>query len=281
MRAILLGFIVSCAVFTVAAAAPHTSTGWRYSASTNPMHDEPDKLACVLSQNPVRLSFPYRSQRLRFCVRHQAKSGLNIYVDLPYGGQFSCGVDGCDVQVRFDQDKPTAFSANVPTDGSDNTLFFNDEQALFDGLVNAKRMVVEATFYRAGDQDLVFDVHGLKWNTEPKATAAASAPTPPPPPPAPVLRQDVNLNGQEFERQPSRDDILAYYPDRAQRMNQAGNATIRCAVTATGTLAECALASEIPTDFGFGQAALKLAHLFKLRPDSGIATGSVSIAFNP
>ncbi len=60
--------------------------------------------------------------------------------------------------------------------------------------------------------------------------------------------------------------LLRFYPDRAMRMGVAGDAKIRCRVTATLTLDQCAVVSETPPDMGFGEAALKMLVLFKMKP---------------
>jgi protein TonB len=61
-------------------------------------------------------------------------------------------------------------------------------------------------------------------------------------------------------------DIMRYYPARAQRMAVEGMATITCDVTAPGRLTGCVIVSETPPDFGFGDAALKMSSLFKVKP---------------
>ncbi|THD81127.1 MAG: TonB family protein [Phenylobacterium sp.] len=50
-----------------------------------------------------------------------------------------------------------------------------------------------------------------------------------------------------------------YYPDRAQRAGISGAVVVRCRVTDTFGLADCAVESEQPPGYGFGQAALKIA----------------------
>ena len=57
------------------------------------------------------------------------------------------------------------------------------------------------------------------------------------------------------------------YPDRAERMNVSGTSTLRCSVTAKGTLESCEATSETPADMGFGQASVScLARLFRVSP---------------
>ena len=51
-------------------------------------------------------------------------------------------------------------------------------------------------------------------------------------------------------------------------MEVSGSATINCVVNARGTLDNCSIASETPADMGFGDAAMKLSKLFKMRPQT-------------
>jgi len=60
--------------------------------------------------------------------------------------------------------------------------------------------------------------------------------------------------------------MARYYPDRAQRMEVNGRATISCTVTAKGALQGCTVVSENPADYGFGEAALRLSRLFRMKP---------------
>ena len=51
-------------------------------------------------------------------------------------------------------------------------------------------------------------------------------------------------------------------------MNIEGSATISCTVNARGTLDNCSRPSEDPAEAGFGDAAMKLSKLFKMRPQT-------------
>jgi TonB family protein len=98
-------------------------------------------------------------------------------------------------------------------------------------------------------------------------TSPKPAPSPQSPetvaPPAPPMS---TVGGVGWERAPYRDDIGRFYPDRAQRLEKEGRATITCEVRANGTLEGCEVSSEDPADLGFGDAAIKLSRLFKLKP---------------
>jgi protein TonB len=55
---------------------------------------------------------------------------------------------------------------------------------------------------------------------------------------------------------------------------------LHCVVSAQGTLS-CSIASEDPPDQGFGDAAMKMAHIFKMRPQTRdgvpVAGGTINI----
>ena len=57
-----------------------------------------------------------------------------------------------------------------------------------------------------------------------------------------------------------------YYPPKAQALGRKGIAVIRCAVTSTGSADHCVVVSEDPPGLGFGEAALRMSCLFKIKP---------------
>jgi protein TonB len=63
-------------------------------------------------------------------------------------------------------------------------------------------------------------------------------------------------------------DMAALYPNRAQRMNVEGRVTFQCIANLDGTLSDCSIVSEDPPGYGFGDATLKLTHLFRARPEA-------------
>ena len=60
--------------------------------------------------------------------------------------------------------------------------------------------------------------------------------------------------------------LTKYYPRRAFENDITGSATLACAVTASGKLSTCTVASETPAGAGFGEAALKLSAFFQMSP---------------
>jgi protein TonB len=67
-------------------------------------------------------------------------------------------------------------------------------------------------------------------------------------------------------RTPSGKDFFRAFPLEALNRQQPGGAVVSCTVTRQGSLTACAVVEETPAGQGFGQAALKLTPLFRMRP---------------
>ena len=97
-----------------------------------------------------------------------------------------------------------------------------------------------------------------------------------PPPPRPTV-----VSQPDWLRKPDADDLARLYPERAQRMGVAGHTTMVCTVQVNGTVSDCNVTSETPSDQEFGSSALKAARLFKMKPMSRdgvpVAGGKVTI----
>jgi TonB family protein len=86
---------------------------------------------------------------------------------------------------------------------------------------------------------------------------AVAAPAPP--------RPSV-ITMPDWLRRPTGADMARYYPKAAAAGRVEGRATIHCKVEASGVLTECVAMNESPPGQGFGDAAVGLAALFKMRP---------------
>lgn len=88
--------------------------------------------------------------------------------------------------------------------------------------------------------------------------------TPPAPTPPPIVRTVK----PEWLKRPGPSEYERFYPESALRRNMEGAATLSCTVTARGDVADCQVVDEAPDNGGFGAAALKLSHYFRMKPQT-------------
>ena len=70
----------------------------------------------------------------------------------------------------------------------------------------------------------------------------------------------------DWQEKPSGEDMERFYPERAKTEEGEGRATIVCTVNAGGSLVDCTVVDETPKAYGFGEAALSLSAMFRMKP---------------
>ena len=136
---------------------------WNYEESDDKMGRGKIKNATVRSLNQVDFGFPYSgSQRATLNLRIHPKYGRDVILILERG-QFLCGLDGCNVQVRFGGGKPLTFSASEPADHSTTYLFIRNYNRFIANTRKVSKVYIEAQFYQEGNKVFEFDVSDLKW----------------------------------------------------------------------------------------------------------------------
>ena len=98
---------------------------------------------------------------------------------------------------------------------------------------------------------------------------AALAAEPTAAPPDPNAKPASPIVQPHWLRLPPPEAFARYYPEAASRQGIEGRATFSCVVNAGGTLDACQVVAEEPPGAGFGEAALRLAPLFKMKPPKG------------
>lgn len=94
----------------------------------------------------------------------------------------------------------------------------------------------------------------------PPAPAPYAPPSPPPPSSPSIITQP------RWARAPSRDEMARFYPGLASVIGVEGRVTLLCNIAATGLLRHCEVEKESPKALGFGEAALKVVPLMRMRP---------------
>jgi len=147
-----------------AAAQTSPSSAWIYSEIKAPLQDKPAKLACVESNEDVRLNPPYQNQRVKLCLRSGPGFSAGALITLEDQGQFVCGYEECTVSARFDGGRIQRFSGNDRgQDGRDDVMYISSAPRLAAALKRSKIATFALQFYEAGTQEISFNVSGLNW----------------------------------------------------------------------------------------------------------------------
>jgi hypothetical protein len=136
---------------------------WNYEESDDKMGRGKIKTAVVRSLNKVELGFPYEgAQRGALQLRNHPRYGTDVVLIIERG-QFLCGIDGCNLEVRFGDGKRLTFKASEAADHSTTVLFISDYERFLANTRKVENVYIEAQFYQEGNRVFEFDVSGLQW----------------------------------------------------------------------------------------------------------------------
>ncbi len=82
-------------------------------------------------------------------------------------------------------------------------------------------------------------------------------------PAAPIV-----ITNPDWQRVPTVEDIARYYPKAAGKADLAGRAVLSCKVSTEGRLVGCSTPAVWPEGAGFGEAALAMSEVFRMRPQT-------------
>lgn len=150
---------------TPAAEPSETSTEglqWTYNASEEQMTGGTRKMASVTSTNTVDFGFPYAgSQNGSLTLRVDPRYGKDVIFSIERGQILCTSYNGCTVQVRFDDEKPTSFSASSAADHSSESIFLADYGRFLAKMRKAKRVRISPDIYQNGRPVFDFNVSGF------------------------------------------------------------------------------------------------------------------------
>lgn len=101
----------------------------------------------------------------------------------------------------------------------------------------------------------------------------------------PALRPVSVIRNPSWARQPSGEQMMRAYPERAVVAGISGSASLNCLVLPGGGVTDCNVTRETPGGYGFGRAAQGLSRHFRMNPRTvdGAAEGSrvaITLRFN-
>jgi protein TonB len=108
----------------------------------------------------------------------------------------------------------------------------------------------------------------------PKVETPGTATEPPRSPPV--------ITRPRWASQPSADQMSRAFPERALQDGTSGTASLTCLVSAAGSLSNCAVTAETPSNRRFGSAALGLTRYFRMQPGAvdGQAIDGARVSFS-
>jgi hypothetical protein len=140
-------------------------SAWGYSEFDDEMGRGKVYHTSIQSTNTISLGFPYEGEQYGIlALREHPEYGKDVYIRIEKGQLLDSDYHG-KVLVRFDDDKPLAFSSVKPADLSSETLFLRGRafQIFVNRLKTAKTLRMEVPVYQAGNQIFLFDVEGFTW----------------------------------------------------------------------------------------------------------------------
>jgi hypothetical protein len=139
-----------------------TGQQWNYQVSEEKMTGGKRRVAAVESTNTVDFGFPYNgSQHGRLVLRTDPQYGKDVLFRIEKGQILCPSYEGCAVQVRFDDEKPSNFTASAAADQSSDVIFLNDYNRFLGKLRKAKRVRMAVNIYQQGTPIFEFDVSGF------------------------------------------------------------------------------------------------------------------------
>lgn len=94
------------------------------------------------------------------------------------------------------------------------------------------------------------------------------------------------IRNPSWQRQPSSEQLMRAYPNRALNAGVGGSVGLNCLVQPSGQVTDCNVTRETPSEYGFGRAAQGLSRYFQVNPRTvnGAAEGSrvnINLRFTP
>ena len=141
---------------------PSTSN-WHYEEDTDKMRNTKSYFANTASLNSANFQFPYNGEsHLNILVRNSSSENEVLFtIDK---GQFMCGIDGCELAIKFDNEPVKTYHANEAEAGKTDVIFLaGSKDAFIKKLKSSKKVMIEAPFFNEPKTQFEFNTAGLEW----------------------------------------------------------------------------------------------------------------------
>jgi hypothetical protein len=136
---------------------------WRYDRSVDDMRGTATLTACITASSRLTFQFPYQGgSSAELCLRQTGRT-FDAFISVSRG-QFICHVSDCPIALKVDEGAVIEVGGNPPDSAAHDIVFLRRGSTVRQSLVRARRFIVEATFYREGARQIVFEgAQGLVW----------------------------------------------------------------------------------------------------------------------
>jgi hypothetical protein len=137
---------------------------WEYGTEKDKMSGQEMFFNSTTSTNELEFEFPYHGgSSFRLTVRNMGKE--NEILLTVSKGQFMPSIMNSDnVRIKFDEEAPMDISYNSADDASADVIFLTSVSKIISKLKTSKKLMIEAPFYDAGRQIILFNVEGFTWD---------------------------------------------------------------------------------------------------------------------
>jgi hypothetical protein len=140
-----------------------TPQNWLYTEDNDKMRNTTSYWATTNSNEIKDSGFPYQSVQQKIVLRKMAKYGFDVILELSEG-QYSCGFDGCSINVKFDNAPIKKYTVQCASSGTNGTLFITNKKGFLTNLKKSSKVMIESEFFERGSETFEFNVDGLNWN---------------------------------------------------------------------------------------------------------------------
>ncbi|WP_320151072.1 hypothetical protein [uncultured Tolumonas sp.] len=132
---------------------------WDYSNKEESMGRGYNEVASIQSENTFELQAPYMGSQHATLVLRRLYNTDNELVILIEKGQFICGVTGCSITARIDNNESFSIPVAIPHDGSTNMLIGSLNVTTKRSILAGKKLLIETTIYQNGEHIFEFNIN--------------------------------------------------------------------------------------------------------------------------
>jgi|GEM_PF-3159698 len=137
---------------------------WSYDTTKDEMTSGSIITASINAVNYFEFKPPYEGYNTASVIIRRKRGNTDVILKIQKG-QFIGGIQGTNINVRFDQNRYREYFCSSSNDYDHTVLFINDVGSFIEHLKKAKKLLIEADIYNNGSQQFQFSVGGFKWIT--------------------------------------------------------------------------------------------------------------------